>query len=176
MLSFAGFGAFASCTGVSNIDLPQLTSMGSSAFVSCYSLKTCNLPKASYIESYCFDNCSMLESLSIPVASYIYNYAFSTCKKLSTLFLPSVQSIAANAFRSCTTLLSLYLLYSSRCNLSASNAFTSTPIAGYTADTGGVYGSIFVPASLYSNYITATNWATFSSRFVSLTDAQIAAL
>lgn len=176
VLYSAGASAFASCSGVSNIDLPQLSVIGTAAFASCYSLKTCNLPKADRIGSYCFSNCSMLESLSIPVASYIYNYAFSTCKKLSTLFLPSVQSIAANAFLSCTTLLSLYLLYSSRCNLSASNAFTNTPIAGYTADTGGVYGSIFVPASLYSNYITATNWVTFSSRFVSLTDAQIAAL
>jgi hypothetical protein len=38
-----------------------------------------------------------------------------------------------------------------------SNAFSSTPIAGYTTSTGGIYGSIYVPASLYESFKTATN-------------------
>jgi hypothetical protein len=45
----------------------------------------------------------------------------------------------------------------------AYNAFTSTPIAGYTTHTGGVYGSIYVPASLYYNYYS--HYPSFSSRF-----------
>lgn len=32
--------------------------------------------------------------------------------------------------------------------------------------TGGIYGSIYVPASLLASYKTATNWITYSSRFV----------
>ena len=54
------------------------------------------------------------------------------------------------------------------CSNGGTSTFTSTPIAGYTTSTGGVYGSIFVPASLYDRYISATNWVTYSSRFVSV--------
>jgi hypothetical protein len=49
--------------------------------------------------------------------------------------------------------------------LDRSDAFRSTPIAGYT-DSAGKYGSIYVPASLLASYKTATNWTYFSSRFV----------
>ena len=59
----------------------------------------------------------------------------------------------------------LYLTGSSLCKLSNSNAFSSTPIGGYSAS-AGTYGSIYVPASLLTSYQTATNWAYFSSRFV----------
>jgi len=57
---------------------------------------------------------------------------------------------------------------SSVCTLSNVNAFTSTPISNYTTSTGGVHGSIYVPASLYDTYIASTNWATYSARFVSV--------
>jgi len=65
-------------------------------------------------------------------------------------------------------LLSLYILLSSVCVLAKSNAFNSTPIAGYTTNTEGVYGSIYVPASLLSDYKAANNWSYFSSRFVGI--------
>lgn len=50
-------------------------------------------------------------------------------------------------------------------SLAHSNAFSSTPIAGYSASTGQV-GSIYVPASLLTTYQSKTNWTYFSSRFV----------
>ena len=71
-------------------------------------------------------------------------------------------------FSKCYNLLSVYLNVSSVTALSNVNAFISTPISDYTTSTGGVYGSIFVPTSLYSSFISATNWATYSSRIVSM--------
>ena len=58
--------------------------------------------------------------------------------------------------------------------LSNKNAFNNTPISvsTYTGD----FGSIYVKASLFDAYKAATNWVTYSDRFVSLTDAQIEAL
>ena len=44
----------------------------------------------------------------------------------------------------------------------------STPISNYTSSTGGVYGSIYVPASLYNDYVTDTNWSAYSARIVSV--------
>ena len=99
------------------------------------------------------------------------------CEKLSTASFPKCTKLAGQSiFAKCYKLLSLYLLGSDVVTLSNSNTFSSTPIAGYTASTGGVYGSIFVRASLLTAFQSATNWAYFSSRMVGLTDEEIAAL
>ena len=50
--------------------------------------------------------------------------------------------------------------------LLSSSVFKNTPIAGYTYYTSGVYGSIFVPESLVSEYKTATNWVSVADRIV----------
>jgi len=113
---------------------------------------------------------------------YVPRRHFKGCSALS-LFVTSnagtsstVSVFNSTTFRSCYNLLSIYLLNSYVMKLGATNAFNSTPISNYTTSTGGVNGSIYVPESLYSTYRTATNWTTFAARFVSLTDAQIAAL
>jgi len=47
------------------------------------------------------------------------------------------------------------------------SAFASTPIGGYS-DSAGQYGSVYVPASLYSSFLTANNWSLISSRIASV--------
>jgi hypothetical protein len=79
---------------------------------------------------------------------------------------PNCTSISSYAFANCSNLLSLYLLGSSIISLST-DVFMGTPLSDYTTSTGGVYGSIYVPASLYSDYIAATNWSLYSDRIVS---------
>jgi hypothetical protein len=85
----------------------------------------------------------------------------------------TASTISANTFYRCVKLTSLYLLASTMYSLANINVFTSTPISTYTTSTGGVYGNIFVRSSLYASYIAATNWANYSARFVSLTNAQV---
>ena len=131
-------------------------SIGSGGFIYCSSMTIATFPKCSTIGSYAFQNCRLLTAA-------IFNNS-STAQGI----------IYTYAFRSCYNLLSLYLLASTLYRLSVSSTtFISTPIADYTTSTSGVYGSIFVPVSLYDAYISSTNWSYFSSRFVSLTDAQI---
>lgn len=160
--------AFYSCSSLQSVNLPNVNYIGECAFSYCYSLQSANLLNVSYIGSYAFQDCSSLQSIDLPMVSYIGNYAFAYCRSLQVVNLSVANDIKSMAFRSCFHLLSLYLGSTSVCSLATSNAFSSTPIAGYTTSTGGVYGSIFVLASLYSDYITATNWAVFSSRFVSI--------
>lgn len=95
----------------------------------------------------------------------IGTYAFYNCFSLTTASFPAATSIGNSAFYNCYSLKSLYLTGSSLCKLSNPNAFTSTPIGGYSTS-AGTYGSIYVPASLLTSYQTATNWTYFSSRFV----------
>ena len=95
------------------------------------------------------------------------SYGFQNCTGLQIASFPELGTVQPFAFSGCTKLVSLYLMRSSMTVLSNSNAFTSTPIGGYS-DAAGRFGSIFVPASLYETYLANTAWKVFSSRFVSV--------
>jgi len=128
--------------------------------------------------AYAFYTCSALTEVSFPLCTSIYASAFQNCSALTTAVFSNSSTIQGiiytYAFQSCYHLLSLYLLANTLYQLSVSSTtFVSTPIGGYTTSTDGVYGSIFVPASLYDAYISSTNWSYFSERFVSLTDTEI---
>ena len=166
--------AFSYCSTVQSISLPVATSIPTYCFASCYSLTSVLAPQASYIGTSAFYRCSALSKISLQNVASIGSYAFSACVNLSLAYFMNLNSyIYSNAFVGCYNLLSLYLMGSTIASLSNINAFMNTPISTYTTSTGGVYGSIFVRASLYSSYIAATNWATYSSRFVSMTDQDI---
>ena len=187
--------AFYGCYLLSAAVFPNVSNIGSAAFYNCSSLTTANFPNATYINANAFCNCSKLISISFPNVSIICSSAFSQCFALPEISFPKVENISQltfaqcyslskaifqnlsyignSAFYSCYNLISLYLLGGSVCSLPGLSTFYSTPISTYTTSTGGVYGSIFVPQSLYTSYITSTNWSRFSSRFVSLTDTEI---
>ena len=199
LCSFIGERAFYHCSELTAANFSICSRIDNSAFYSCIKLKTINFPSCKYIGSYAFDNCSELITANFPLCSSIGSYAFAYCNKLSSIRFTSCENIAAYAFqgcnllttvifsnsstiqglisvyafRSCYNLLSLYLLASMLYRLSGSSIFISTPISDYTTSTGGVYGSIYVPQSLYNSYISSTNWSYYSSRFVSLTESQV---
>ena len=167
-VSTIGSYAFCGCSNLTSIDLPQVTSIGTYAFSQCYSLTTINLPKCISIGGIAFASCQNLTSINLLECTSIGNSVFDGCYSLTMVSLPKCIYIGNYAFNYCYNLLSLYLLGSSVPTLSNISAFKSTPISNYTTSTGGVYGSIYVPASLYSNYITATNWSIYSARIVSM--------
>lgn len=168
MVLSIGNRAFYNCYALKNVDMPSLTDLGMSAFVGCSNLSKVEMSALSKIDVATFSGCRNLEETSFPLVTFVGSSAFYGCHKLSTLSLPKAYSIYSNAFQNCYNLLSLYLMGSNVAKLSNINALSSTPIRGYTTSTGGVYGSIFVPASLYSSYIVATAWSMVSARFVSV--------
>lgn len=159
--------AFQGCWSLASISFPEVIGMQFSAFAYCYSLTSISFPKAKNVPQTCFYYCSNLTTINFPAASYIANGAFSNCVQLSTASFPACRSIYSYAFYRCYNLKALYLTSSSICILSNSNAFSSTPIGGYSTS-AGTYGSIYVPASLLASYKAATNWVYFSSRFVGI--------
>ena len=146
----------------------SMSKIGVNAFAYCSSLTTASFPATTSIGGSAFVNCSSLTTASFPAATSIGTYAFASCFSLAIARFPSADFIGIGAFSKCYKLLSLYLTGSTVVRLGNDNAFNSTPISGYTTSTGGVYGSIFVPASLYDSYISAANWSVYSSRFVSV--------
>ena len=187
-----GSYAFQSCSALTSMNFPNVTTIGNVAFGNCKFL-TVDFPKATTIGTYAFNGCNSLTSISFPniitigisafsgcvilttadfpKATTIRSSAFVYCYKLTTASFPNATIIENGAFFSCSRLTSLYLTGSSVCKLSASRAFNSTPIGGYSA-TAGTYGSIFVPASLVSAYRTATNWTYFSSRITAYLETE----
>ena len=179
-LSYASFAelttinasAFAYCSALTSISLPSLISVNSPPFTGCSNLQSIYLSALSSLSVSLFGNLSNLVTISVPNLQYISAYmGFGSCINLSTISFPKLTTLSGNyVFSKCYNLLSIYLMASTMCELrqAATNIFPSTPIMGYTASTGGVYGSIYVPSSLYSQYIVATNWVSISSRFVSI--------
>ena len=166
--SSIGTGTFMRCYSLTTASFPSCTGIGYSAFHYCSKLTTISFPSCSSIGSNAFYSCSGLSTIDFPVCKTVGSYAFGNCYSLTTASFPSCVSLYNSAFANCYNLTSLYLTGSSVAGLINSTAFNSTPIAGYTTSTGGIYGSIFVPSSLYNTYISSTNWVYFSSRFVSV--------
>ena len=170
-----GDEAFAYCSALTTVSAPLLRGVRSSAFSNCINLTTAIFPHANEVGNYAFAQCENLSTISCPSATLIGNSAFTSCSALTTAKLLGAAQLGQYAFNSCYRLLSLYLFHSRRATI-YSGTFKSTPIAGYTDYTNGVYGSVFVPASLYDAYCSAQHWSSISARIVSLTDAEIEAL
>ena len=168
-----GNNAFNTCSNLISINFPVCTSIGGSAFYSCSNLISINFPVCTSIENYAFYYCSSLTSINFPFCITIGSSAFRGCSHLTSINFPSCTWIGSNAFAGCHRLLSAYFLNSSIPSLQQSIAFGSTPIAGYTSYTSGIYGSIFVRASMLKAFKSATNWAYYSKRMVGLTDEEI---
>ena len=187
-----GSNAFAHCSNLTSVNFPACTSIGGFAFNYCSKLTSAGFPICTLISSYAFSGCSKLTSVSFPVCvsiggsafAYCSNltsvnfpactsigtYAFNYCSKLASVNLPVCTAINNGVFARCYTLSQFYLTGSSVCKLSNSNAFSSTPYAGYSSYFSGT-PYIYVPSSLLTSYQTATNWTYFSSYFSAVEDA-----
>lgn len=162
-----GSSAFQQCSSLTEIDAPECLSIGSYCFSSCTALTSANLPKLNIMERYAFYSCSSLSEINLPMISSLGDYAFNGCVNLHTVSLSgTISSIGIWTFANCSKLLSVYLNTSSVIKVNT-NAFIFTPISGYPTAAGYVYGTIYVPSSLYSSYLTATGWSVYSSRLAS---------
>ena len=161
------YQAFLYCTSLTTISFPKCTTIGSQAFANCSNLTTINFPACTTIAGFgAFQNCSNLTTINFPACTKISEFsAFQNCINLTTISFPKCTTISNSAFNGAVRLISLYLMNSIVATLANSNAFSSTPIGGYST-TAGTFGSIYVPASLLASYKAATNWTYFSTRFV----------
>ena len=103
----------------------------------------------SFIGTGTFANCINLSSVSLPNVITVSNYAFSNCTALRDIDLPRCKTLAASVFLDCSlNTLTIGRSYSYVCSLSGS--------------LGCIPNSIYVPASLYHQYINSGNWVQYS--------------
>ena len=140
----------------------NVTSINGYAFRNCYSLASITIPAGvTSIGSAAFSNCYSLASIAIPDSvTSIEDYAFNGCYSLASIIIPdNVTSINGYAFYNCYGM--RYYDFSA-CTaipaLSSTNAFSSIP-----SDC-----QMLIPAALYDEWSTATNWATYASYMVTV--------
>ena len=155
MVTSIGNYAFYYCKALTRVDLPNATSIGRSAFYGCSALTSVDLPNVTSIESDAFSSCSALTSVDIPNVTSIGSSAFSSCKALTSVDLSKATRIDSRAFGACSKLTTIILRSPTVCTLVNTNAFDGTPFAS-----GGTGGTVYCPASLITQYQTATNWST----------------
>lgn len=99
--------AFCQCVNLIEIDLPDITTIGSDAFKGCSSLKRVVLgPELSKMGWHAFSGCTALEEISIPNSlKDIETGAFADCKSLKSVELKDgLERIGVNAFKGCRSL------------------------------------------------------------------------
>ena len=106
-----GSGAFANCSGLTSVTIPNsVTSIGNYAFSGCSGLTSVTIPNSvTSIGLEAFDGCSGLTSITIPNSvSSIGWEAFAGCSGLTSVTIPnSVSSIGDYTFSGCSGLTSV---------------------------------------------------------------------
>lgn len=161
----AGSG-FYSCSRLATVDFPNVASIEGYAFMSCSKMTKAYFSKVEIANQYAFQNCFSLSDVSFPKLSSIGNQCFVNDSALTTISLPMASKVGRSAFMNCRMLVTAYFMGSSVPSLDAS-AFYNTPIGGYS-QYAGQYGTVYVPASLWSQYQAASYWSSISSRIVSV--------
>ena len=158
-----GSNAFGYCQSLASITNPTgVRSISSNAFYYCYSLASITIPTGvTSIGGNAFNSCNSLASITIPDGvTSISSNAFNSCNSLASITIPDgVTSIGGNAFNDCHGM--RYYDFSA-CTaiptLSNNNAFNNIP-----SDC-----QMLIPSALYNNWKSATNWATYESKMVSV--------
>ena len=158
--------AFCGCESLSNITIPitnHITNIEGSAFNGCASLSSITIPKGvTTIGDGAFEDCDALLDVTIlNGVKYIGNSAFSDCDSLSTVTFPNgLESIGNYAFDCCNEIICFdFTQLSSIPTLSSINALGSVDSLHPNCE-------IRVPASLETQWKTATNWTVYADHIV----------
>ena len=146
---------------------PNVVQIGSSAFYDC-TVKNVNFSNLTSLEGDIFYSCTQLSITSFPKLQTIEGIAFAKCTSLAEINLPLLTSLVGSVFYQCEQLISLYLLGSQFCSCSsAKTTFLNTPMYNLSS-VAGRWGSIFIPASRWTQYRNNLGWSWVWDRFVSV--------
>ena len=154
---------FRDCYSLASITIPDgVTSIKDSVFRYCYSLANVTIPDGvTSISSYAFQYCYSLASITIPDGvKYIDSAAFANCYSLASITIPdSITYINSSTFANCYGM--RYYDFSACTDIPSllkTNAFDGIP-----SDC-----QMLIPAALYDEWSTATNWVTYASYMVAV--------
>lgn len=113
---------------------------------------------------------SSVRFYSFPNDIAIKSYAFSQCPNLETVYMDGHMvpwQLSVEGFKSCPSLKEIFFMFSSvfeRADTKAVGLFTNTRFleSAYSSN----YGNIFVPTSLYADYVSNSYWRYMYPRLV----------
>ncbi len=107
-----GAGAFASCSSLVSINLPQkLPKLGENAFNGCAALQSITIPPTlTTIENSTFSGCRSLTSIDLPESiTTLKSSAFNACSSVTSISIPgTIKSLGSNVFNACTSVKEVY--------------------------------------------------------------------
>lgn len=152
--------AFQNCSALTEVVFPMsINSIGVSAFEGCTALTGFTLwsTKIKKIDIATFKNCISLTSVALPRSvQEISGFAFSGCTSLGGIgFNGDVSKIGQYAFANCESLSSIF--------------FEKNTVIPILEDVNAIpFGRIYIPYSLYDEWISAPVWCDIADRiFVS---------
>lgn len=177
---------FQNCYSLANVTIPNgVTSIRDYAFYGCYSLASITIPDSvTSINESVFRYCYSLANVTIPDGvTSIRSYAFQYCYSLSRITIPDgVKYIDIAAFASCYSLVSItipdsvtYINKSTFANCYGMRYYdfsvcTDIPSLVKTSAFNGIPSDcqMLIPAALYDEWSTATNWVQYASYMVAV--------
>lgn len=95
--------AFAGCSELTSVSLPNVTILKEYCFQECKKLTSISLLNATTLESYVFYNCYKLETVTIPKVTSIGSSAFSNVNTIKSMTLPAIPPTLEGTFRLCSS-------------------------------------------------------------------------
>ena len=178
--------AFFNCYSLASITIPDgFTSINNNTFFNCYSLASITIPDGvTSIGGSVFLYCYSLASISIPDGlTSIGESTFAACYSLASITIPDgFTSINKNTFLGCYSLASITI--PNRVGVINSkgfgncygmryydfSAYTIIPRLGSTDVFSNIPSDcqMLIPATLYDEWSTATNWVAYASYMVAV--------
>ena len=159
--TFSGVQVFSRCGSLERVTLPNgITNLQMQTFEST-NLNKLHIPSTVTTFGANICNAAMLVDVELPEGlTTLGTQMFKGCTALTVVKFPStLATIPAEAFSGCTGMRCYdFTAHTSVPTLSNTNAFTSIP-----SDC-----QMLIPSALYDEWSTATNWATYASKMVSV--------
>lgn len=144
-----GDSAFAGCSKLTNVNLPNVECVYGNGFKSCSKLTNVNLPNVEWIYTYAFMLCTSLISINLPNATTIQQNAFSSCTKLESVYLGKIKTLNKTVFGSCSKLADVYLGYNGM-----------VEVKGTFAPKNSLPVNVHVRSEYLTNYQNDSKWST----------------
>lgn len=150
--------------GITTVNFPYTTIIPTGFCLRCTGITQINVPLVTTLFGNAFQLCSRLVYAVFPkLRSFQGNSAFASCTSLAAADFGGNASASqardgfysAYTFNGCTSLKTLILRGNEVWKLGTVNTFNNTPFAS-----GKAGGTLYVPQDLIASYQAATNWST----------------